>query len=159
MQFHIMLMTAVVSCRFFLFHTGSRSKILWCHFVRVLLSQSSMAAIYLSRRPQPRCYQTTSCLWLFSSSLTTFEVLKQLLIGGIREPHTRRKGGWIKVVVVVIPLTTLLWGKGSLVFNLVKGVGGFLVKQWSIICHWKPRRHIKNESVHVLEASVYSIRG
>lgn len=48
--------------------------------------------------PQPRCYQTTSCLWLFSSSMTTFEVLQQLLIGGMGGPHTPvkiKEWGWL----------------------------------------------------------------
>lgn len=40
---------------------------------------------------QLRCHYTTSCLWLIRFTVTTFEVLKQLLIGGIREPQTTVK--------------------------------------------------------------------
>ena len=91
---------------------------------QVLSCLSSVPAICLSRGSQLRCYQTTSCLWLFSSSLTTFEVLKQPLIGGIREPETTVK---TKVVAVVIVLTSLPWGKGAVGFDLVKGVRGISV--------------------------------
>lgn len=92
----------------------------------------------LSRGSQPRCYQTTSCLLLFSSSLTAFEVLKQLLIGAIlyagHRPLLRQRGvdrgcGCSDSSDNAL---TLQWGRGSVFLNQLSRVRGFLLQLWSV---------------------------
>lgn len=68
-------------CHFFLFHTDTIQDV-----ARVLSCLS-----WMQGGSQSRCYYTTSCLWLIRFTATTFEVLKQLLIRGIREPQTTVK--------------------------------------------------------------------
>lgn len=100
---------------------------------------------------QPRCYQTTSCLRLFSSPLATFEVLKQLLIGGILEPQTtdKTKGGrWGgRRGCGCSDSSAVLWGKRDLHFL-------FWYREWGVkaTIYYIPLETItvfKNESVHV----------
>lgn len=71
------------------------------------------------RGSKPRCYQTTSCFQLFSSSLTDSEVPKQLLIGGIRKPQTTvktRGGEWWGWKLRLWGLPVMWWGGRDLWF-------------------------------------------
>jgi len=85
------------------------------------LDPLSFPAICLSSSSLLKSYQRTPRLRLFRSSLTTFEVLQQLLVERIhkQEDYCQHLWVWIQVVTAVIPVTTVLWGRGYAILNLV----------------------------------------
>ena len=97
----------------------------------------------LSRGSQPRCYQTTSCLLLFSSSLTAFEVLKQLLIGAIlyagQRPMLRQRGGGWRLWLLLIPLITLNDSMGGGICVFKSGIKSERVS----VCYLEVSEHLK----------------